>query len=171
MITIIIWDITDQNTQAIVNPANPLLAPWWWVSWAIHKKAWLGFTVMCKQYLKDHDIAMIDTWQAIITPWWLLDNEYVIHVVWPQFRLYPNNRKELLAKSYIACLDLCVQHHIKSISFPSIATGIYGCPVTEASKVAVEVIRDYLDKHIQIEEVRFVLYNQSDYNIYAELLS
>ncbi len=55
---------------------------------------------------------------------------------------------------------------MKSISFPSISTGIYGYPVKDASMIALTTIVNYLKEHQEIERVRMVLHSEEDFKIY-----
>lgn len=167
-IKIIKWDITNQNTEAIVNSANPTLNPWWWISGRIHQKAWIDLAFQLKDLLKEKNIWFIETWDAIISNWWNLISKYIIHTVWPKITANKNNWKELLKKCYISCMDLAIKNWIKSISFPSISTWIYWCPIKESSIIAIETVKSYLYKNTIIEEIRFVLFSDEDYKIYKE---
>jgi O-acetyl-ADP-ribose deacetylase (regulator of RNase III) len=72
--------------------------------------------------------------------------------------------------AYRKSLELCSQHNISSIAFPSISTGIYGYPVEEASRLALKTVADYLEKHQEIKLVRFVLFDSKTYQTYESAL-
>jgi len=76
----------------------------------------------------------------------------------------------LLSGAYRKSLELCTQHKISSIAFPSISTGIYGYPVEEASRIALKTVMDYLKEHPEIHLVRFVLFDANTYRVYEEAL-
>jgi O-acetyl-ADP-ribose deacetylase (regulator of RNase III) len=105
----------------------------------------------------------------VITGGGNLKARYVIHAVGPR---YSGTLKdaELLASAYRKSLELCTEHKISSVAFPSISTGIYGYPVEEASRVALKAVRDYLEKHPEIKLVRFVLFDSGSYRAYEEAL-
>ena len=75
-----------------------------------------------------------------------------------------------LQSSYYRSLELASRNGIKSISFPSISTGIFGYPVSRAAGTALNTIIDYLKKHPDIELVRMVLFSESDYKVYRDSL-
>jgi O-acetyl-ADP-ribose deacetylase (regulator of RNase III) len=93
----------------------------------------------------------------------------VIHAVGPR---YSGSAKdaELLSSAYRKSLELCTQNKISSIAFPSISTGIYGYPVEEASRIALETVMDFLKNHAEIKLVRFVLFDSNTYSVYEETL-
>jgi O-acetyl-ADP-ribose deacetylase (regulator of RNase III) len=68
-------------------------------------------------------------------------------------------------------LKLALVNHVETISFPSISTGAYGYPVSEASRIAIRAIVDFLKGNAGIKEVRMVLFDDSTYSIYLGALS
>jgi O-acetyl-ADP-ribose deacetylase (regulator of RNase III) len=75
-----------------------------------------------------------------------------------------------LAAAYRKSLELCSEHNITSIAFPSISTGVYGYPVEEASRIALSTVIDYLEKRQDIKLVRFVLFDSRTYQTYTAAL-
>lgn len=75
---------------------------------------------------------------------------------------------ELLKNAYINSLDIAVKNHLKSISFPSIGTGAYGYPIENASRVVLQTLKDYLAAQGGLDEIRLVLFKQSDLNVYIK---
>jgi len=66
---------------------------------------------------------------------------------------------------------LAVERGIRSVAFPSISTGVYGYPVDQAARVALQAIRDFLKEHPgAISEVRMVLFSQTDFDVYRKAL-
>jgi len=157
-------DITLQNTEAIGNAANSALAGGGGVDGAIHRAG--GPSIMAELKAKYKGCP---TGSAVITRGGNLKAKYVIHAVGPR---YSGSTKdaELLASAYRKSLELCSQHNISSIAFPSISTGIYGYPVEEASRIALRTVADYLEKHQEIELVRFVLFDSKTYRTYEATL-
>jgi O-acetyl-ADP-ribose deacetylase (regulator of RNase III) len=102
------------------------------------------------------------TGSAVITGGGKLKAKYVIHAVGPRYSGTLRDA-ELLASAYRKSLELCTQHKISSVAFPSISTGIYGYPVEEASRIALKTVTDYLKNHPEIKLVRFVLYDSGTY--------
>jgi O-acetyl-ADP-ribose deacetylase (regulator of RNase III) len=157
-------DITLQDTEAIGNAANSALAGGGGVDGAIHRAGGPSIMAELKARYKG-----CPTGSAVITPGGNLKAKYVIHAVGPR---YSGSTKdaELLAGAYRKSLELCSQHDIPSIAFPSISTGIYGYPVEEASRLALKTVADYLEKHQEIKLVRFVLFDSRTYQTYETAL-
>ena len=96
---------------------------------------------------------------------------HVIHTVGPVYRGGQHGEPELLANAYKNSYRLAVENNLKSISFPSISTGAYGYPIGEASKVALRTVRGFLCEHPgSLKLVRFVLFTEADYEVYARAL-
>jgi O-acetyl-ADP-ribose deacetylase (regulator of RNase III) len=157
-------DITLQDTEAIGNAANSALAGGGGVDGAIHRAGGPSIMAELKARYKG-----CPTGSAVITLGGNLKAKYVIHAVGPR---YSGSAKdaELLAGAYRKSLELCSQHDIPSIAFPSISTGIYGYPVEEASRLALKTVADYLEKHQEIKLVRFVLFDSRTYQTYETAL-
>jgi O-acetyl-ADP-ribose deacetylase (regulator of RNase III) len=93
----------------------------------------------------------------------------VIHAVGPRYSGSPKDAG-LLAGAYRKSLELCSEHNISSIAFPSISTGVYGYPVEEASRIALSTVIDYLEKRQDIKLIRFVLFDANTYHVYEAAL-
>jgi O-acetyl-ADP-ribose deacetylase (regulator of RNase III) len=153
---IIKGDITNQDTEAVVNAANTRLAPGGGVAGAIHSAAGPELWAECK------GLGGCGTGEAKITKAYNLPNKYVIHTVGPVYSGTESDAK-LLESCYLNSLKLADEYEIKSISFPAISTGIFGYPLKEASEVAVRTISDYLKGATGIKLVRMVLYDEVAY--------
>ena len=160
---LIAGDITRQDTEAVVNAANKMLSPGGGVSGAIHRVAGPKLWEECKT------LGGCNTGEAKLTRGYNLKAKYVIHTVGP---FYSNsiNDAEDLKDCYRNSLLLASRKNIKSISFPSISTGIFGYPVKDASMIALKTIIDFLKEHAEIELARMVLFSKGDYNIYKSSL-
>ena len=157
-------DVTQQETEAIGNAANSALAGGGGVDGAIHRVG--GPALMAELKSKYQGCP---TGSAVITGGGKLKAKYVIHAVGPRYSGTLRDA-EWLASTYRKSLELCTQHKISSIAFPSISTGIYGYPVEEASRIALKTVRDYLEDHPEIKLVRFVLFDSGTYQAYEEAL-
>ncbi len=171
-INIILWDITMQDTESIVNAANSSLLWWWWVDRAIHIAWWDNIFKSCLFIRNTLYPKWLPVWEAIVTTWWKLPAKWVIHTVWPQFKNYKDDsRQNDLYLCYTNCLKEALNHNIQSISFPSISTGAYWCPIEICSQIAVKAVKEFLDINPEIEEVRFVLFSEKDYKIYKKIFN
>ncbi len=163
-IEVVQGDITLQDTEAIGNAANSALAGGGGVDGAIHRAGGPSIMAELKSKYKG-----CPTGSAVITGGGNLKAKYVIHAVGPRYSGSPKDAA-LLAGAYRESLELCSQHNLSSIAFPSISTGVYGYPVEEASRVALNTVADYLEKRQDIKLIRFVLFDANTYRVYEEAL-
>ncbi|MDI6852615.1 MAG: O-acetyl-ADP-ribose deacetylase [Deltaproteobacteria bacterium] len=157
-------DITQQDTEAVVNAANEQLRVGGGVDGAINRA---GGPKIQEEARK---IGHCPTGQAVITTGGNLKAKYVIHTVGPIYRDGRHGEPELLASAYRESLKMASARGIKSLAFPSLSTGVYGYPVADAAKIALKTVKDYLAEHPEIELVRFVLFGKPTYEAYARAL-
>jgi O-acetyl-ADP-ribose deacetylase (regulator of RNase III) len=153
-------DITRESTDAIVNAANTGLRGGGGVDGAIHRAGGPAILEECRR------IGGCPTGEAVITTGGNLRARYVIHTVGPIYRDGRHGEPDLLAGAYRSSMKLAKQHHLSSIAFPSISTGVYGYPVEEAAPVALRVVLDELEQPETITLVRFVLFDERTYAAY-----
>ncbi len=154
-------DITEQETEAVVNAANKRLAPGGGVAGAIHKAAGPELYEECKK------LGGCETGDAKITEGYELPADHVIHTVGPVYSGTDKDERDLRS-SYRRSLEVALENGIKRISFPSISTGAFGYPTEEAAEVALDEIKKFLEKNDEIELVRMVLYSEQDHKTYLE---
>jgi O-acetyl-ADP-ribose deacetylase len=159
-------DITDQQTDAIVNAANQHLAGGGGVDGAIHRRG--GPEIMAETRRRYPQGC--PTGSAVISGGGQLPARYVIHAVGPVWRGGRQNEPELLAGAYRRSLELAVENGCKRIAFPSLSTGAYGYPLDLASRVALAVVRDFLTEQAAPELVRFILFGAGAYGAFAAAL-
>jgi len=161
-------DITDQDTDAIVNAANSSLMGGGGVDGAIHRRGGREILEECKKIRATQWPDGLPTGKAVITTGGNLKARYVIHTVGPIWSGGTKGEPELLASAYRSSLELAKERGIKSIAFPSISTGAYRFPIEKAARIAISTVRDFLEKERGIDEVRFVLFTPSDFEVYSE---
>ena len=155
-------DITQQDTEAIVNAANSSLLGGGGVDGAIHRAGGPQILEECRK------IGGCPPGEARITSGGKLKARYVIHTVGPIYYGGQSGEAQTLANAYRNSLALASQRGIKSLSFPSISTGAYGYPIEAAAAIALRSVIDYLQAHPEMELVRFVLFGQSAYDVYKK---
>ena len=154
------------KTEAIVNAANSLLEGGGGVDGAIHRKGGPKILEECKKIRATQWPEGLPTGKAVITGAGNLKAKYIIHTVGPVWRGGTNGEPQLLAKAYQNSLRLAASKRVKTIAFPSISTGTYGYPVELACNVALEVVKEFLEKENRLEDVIFVLFSESDLKVY-----
>jgi len=168
-ISLIQGDITEQETDAIVNAANPSLMGGGGVDGAIHRAGGRAILDVCKELVSKQ--GRLPTGKAVITTGGNLKAKYVIHTVGPFWQGGTKGEAEFLTSAYKESLKLATEHKLSSISFPSISTGAYGYPIEEASRVAIKAVVSLLIKEAtSLKEVVFVLFDSRTYKHYRSAL-
>jgi O-acetyl-ADP-ribose deacetylase (regulator of RNase III) len=161
-------DITNMDTDAIVNAANSSLMGGGGVDGAIHRKGGPKILEECKRLRAREWPQGLPTGKAVITTSGNLKAKYVIHTVGPVWRGGTGKEPELLAEAYRNSLKLAVSKGLKSIAFPSISTGAYGYPIEQASRIALATVKGFLEKENNFDKVIFVLFSRGDLEFYKE---
>lgn len=131
-------DITRLEVDAIVNAANDRLAPGGGVCGAIHRAAGPELARECAA------IGHCPTGEARMTGGYDLPAGHVIHAVGPVWQGGQAGEERLLVGCYRSSLGLARQAGLRSIAFPAISTGIFGYPLDQAARVAVDTVRAWL---------------------------
>ena len=168
-VSLILGDITLQNMGAIVNAANPGLMGGGGVDGAIHRAGGPAILEECKQIIAKQ--GPLQTGKAVITTGGNLKAKFVIHTVGPIWRGGNANEPALLSSSYRESLRLAADRKLESLAFPSISTGAYDYPVSEAAPVAFGAVVKFLrEENATIRRVVFVLFNRETYDAYSSVL-
>ncbi len=162
MIRTVLGDITKvTDVQAIVNAANSSLLGGGGVDGAIHRAAGQELLFECRL------LGGCKTGQAKITRGYRLSCSHIIHTVGPVWNGGEHGEKELLAECYYHSMKVAAENGIRTIAFPSIATGIYHFPVELAAKIAVFTVARFLrDNPSEFDFVKWVLYDEYTKNAY-----
>jgi O-acetyl-ADP-ribose deacetylase (regulator of RNase III) len=94
----------------------------------------------------------------------------VIHTVGPVWHGGGRAEPDMLASCYFSSLARAVDKGCRSVSFPSISTGVYRYPFEDACRVALASIRDFCARDTSIERILLVTYGKSDTEKYARIL-
>ena len=163
-------DITEMETDAIVNAANSSLMGGGGVDGAIHRKGGPRILEECKKIRATKWPEGLPTGKAVITSAGNLKAKRVIHTVGPVWRGGNRGEPELLAQAYQNSLTLAGSKGLRTIAFPSISTGAYGYPIEDASHIALKTVKEVLEKEDSLDEVVFVLFSEPDLKIYMETM-
>ncbi|NLD52144.1 MAG: macro domain-containing protein [Clostridiales bacterium] len=135
-------DITKMQVDAIVNAANSQLRQGGGVCGAIFAAAGpSALQAACDP------LAPCPTGSAVITPAFGLPAKHVIHAVGPRWQGGQQGEEGLLRGAYNSALQLALQQKLSSIAFPLISSGIYGYPMKEALRVAVDTLGSFVMHH------------------------
>jgi len=134
-------DITTLAVDGIVNAANETLLGGGGVDGAIHRVAGPRLLQACRALPEVRPGVRCPTGEARITPGFDLPARFVIHTVGPVWRGGGEGEAELLAACYRNSLRLALEHGLESLAFPAISCGVYGYPVRDAARVAVDSLR------------------------------
>lgn len=157
-------DITQEDTDAIVNAANEQLAGGAGVDGAIHRAGGPDIMAQCRK------IGGCPTGNAVITTGGKLKARYVIHTVGPVYRDGKSGEAQLLQNAYCNSLNLALQNHLQSISFPAISTGVYGYPKEKAAHIALKACIDFAGINTGIHLIRHILFDRRAYEVYFDEL-
>ncbi len=156
-------DLTKVRVDAIVNAANERMLGGGGVDGAIHRAAGPQLLEACRAVPEVRPGVRCPAGEARITPGFRLPASYVIHTVGPVYRS-PEHSASLLRAAHQSSLELANAHGLRSIAFPAISCGVFGYPLDEAAPLALQTCRDHAG---DLEEIRFVLFNQEAYDAWV----
>ena len=155
-------DITEMQTEAIVNAANARLVLGGGVAGAIRKKGGPKIQEEC------NETGGTFVGGAVITTAGNLKAKYVIHAVGP--RMGEGNENQKLKNAILNSLKLADEKNIKSISFPAVSAGIFGFPIEKCAEIMLKTTIDYLKGQTALEKVVFCLFGRDSFEVFANQL-
>jgi len=155
-------DITEMDTDAIVNAANAQLILGGGVAGAIRQKG--GPTIQQECY----KIGGTFVGGAVITTAGNLKAKYVIHAVGP--RMGEGDEDTKLKNATLNSLKLADKHNLKSIVFPAISAGIFGFPIDRCAEIMLGTTIDYLKTKTGLKKVVFCLFGRESYVVFERQL-
>ncbi len=164
VIRILQGDLTEAQTEAIVNAANSYLQHGGGVARAIVKRG--GEAIQ-----RESDAAgFVPEGKVAVTGAGRLAARYVIHAVGPHGGDPEGDEKLASAgrEALLAAHDL----GLASISFPAISTGIFGFPKERAAELLIGAARDYLQDTPEptVKQIDFVLFDDDTTRVFARAL-
>jgi len=162
IIELVKGDITEMETDAIVNAANAQLILGAGVAGAIRRKGGPTIQEECNK------IGGTYVGGAAITAGGNLKARHVIHAVGP--RMGEGNEDNKLRNATINSLKIANENNLKSISFPAISTGIFGYPLDRCAEIMLSETVNYLKGETGLEKVVFCLFDQKAFDVFEEAL-
>ncbi|NJE54389.1 [protein ADP-ribosylglutamate] hydrolase [Thermococcus sp. 21S9] len=178
MLEVVKGDITRFPAEAIVNAANRYLEHGGGVAYAIAKAA----AGDVREYIRVSKEAMleqlgkgsIEHGEVVVTPPMRLERhgvKYVIHTVGPYCGgVWDADKREKLRRAILGALRKADELGVKSVAFPAISAGIYGCPLEEVVRAFKETVEEFLREAKSVEKVYLVLYSDDAYRTALEVL-
>ncbi|MCP4640370.1 MAG: O-acetyl-ADP-ribose deacetylase [bacterium] len=163
-IEILQGDITKDDSDAVVNAANSTLLGGGGVDGAIHRAGGPAILEDCRK------LNGCATGDAKITSGGNLPARHVIHTVGPVYSDGSRGEPELLMSCYRRSLEVAVENGVRTAAFPAISCGVYGYPIPEAARIAVQTVAGFLDTCEAIERIRFVLFTLDVRDVFADAL-
>ena len=152
-------DLTEMDTDAIVNAANAQLILGGGVAGAINRKGGPKIQEECNK------IGGTFVGGAVITTGGNLKTKHVIHAVGP--RMGEGDEDQKLKNATYNSLKVADENNLKSISFPAISTGIFGFPIGRCAEIMLKTTIDYLKDQTCLEKVVFCLFGTDSYEVFA----
>jgi O-acetyl-ADP-ribose deacetylase len=162
-ITLVQGDITRQSVDAIVNAANSSLLGGGGVDGAIHRRGGPEILAACRDLRASHYGKGLAVGQAVATTAGRLDARWVIHTVGPVWSA-TEDRSAQLASCYRESLRVADELGAASVAFPAVSTGVYGWPMDDGARIALETVRT---AGAAVADVRFVLFDDAAYEAFA----
>jgi len=162
IIRIVKGDITRLQVDAIINAANCSLLGGGGVDGAIHRAAGPELLEECRKFKG------CETGEAVITKGYRLPAKHVIHTPGPVWHGGNKGEDDLLRSCYLNCLRLACENKLRTIAFPAISTGVYGYPLMEASRIAIETVSAWGSPFPK--EIIFAVFSSDAEDIYKSIL-
>ncbi len=155
-------DITEMDTDAIVNAANAQLILGAGVASAIKTKGGPKIQEECDA------IGGTFVGGVVITTGGNLKAKHVIHAVGP--RMGEGDEDEKLKNATLNSLKIADENNLTSITFPAISTGIFGFPKERCAHLMLQTVIDYLKGDTGLKRVVFCLHGASSFDIFSDTL-
>ena len=152
-------DLTEMETDAIVNAANNDLILGGGVAGAIRRKAGEEIQQECNA------IGSIPVGYAAITTGGKLKTRFVIHAA--SMQLGGRTTAETLRHSTSHALRIASERGLKTIAFPAVGTGVAGFPMEECALVMLREAVEHLKNQTSLETIYFVLFDESAREIFS----
>lgn len=136
-------DITQEQTDAIVNPANSELSHGGGLAAAISQAGGPSIDLESLQWVQTH--GQVETGDVAVTGAGNLSARYVIHAVGPIWHGGDDHEDALLEQAILHALLKAEELGCTSISLPAISSGIFGFPKVRCAAIFMKTIRSFCE--------------------------
>jgi O-acetyl-ADP-ribose deacetylase len=151
-------DLTEMDTDAIVNAANNDLILGGGVAGAIKRKGGEEIQRECEE------IGSIPVGYAAITSGGKLKARFVIHAA--SMQLGGKTSADALRRSTAHSLKIANERGLKTIAFPAVGTGIAGFPLKDCAEIMLREAAQHLRGETSLETVYFVLFDDAAQDVF-----
>ncbi len=156
-------DITEQEVDAVVNAANSSLLGGGGVDGAIHRRGGPEILAECRRLRASRYGAGLPTGAAVATTAGRLPARWVIHTVGPVWSV-TEDRSALLTSCYRESLRVADELGARMVAFPAISTGVFGWPLDDGARIAVDTVRT---TDTTVAQAQFVLFDEQAHAAFA----
>ncbi|MEL4357623.1 O-acetyl-ADP-ribose deacetylase, partial [Luteococcus sp. H101] len=133
----------------------------WWVGGGggatPHRRGGPEILAACQQLRASSLPDGLPAGQAVATTAGKLDARWVIHTVGPVWAK-TIDKSATLASCYRECLREADELGATSVAFPTISAGVYGWPMDDATRIAVQTVRE---TPTNVQRVILVAFNEA----------
>ena len=151
-------DLTEMETDAIVNAANNDLILGGGVAGAIRRKGGEKIQRECDE------IGSIPVGGAALTGGGRLKARYVIHAA--SMPLGGATTAAALRSSTAHSLRIAAEKGLRTIAFPAVGTGIAGFPLDDCARIMLREAVQHLSGQTTLEKVCFVLFDPAALSVF-----
>lgn len=163
-----IGDITEEDTDAIVNAANSRLDHSAGVAGAIVNKGGYSIQKECNDFIQKN--GPLKDSECYVSDGGSLKCKKIIHTIGPIWNLGNSNEDSLLVLSILNSLEAANEHKLTSVTFPAISTGKFGFPKDLCASLVFEASDYYFknNSNSSVKEIRFTVYDDDTLNVFSK---
>jgi O-acetyl-ADP-ribose deacetylase (regulator of RNase III) len=154
-------DITELETDAIVNPANTRLLLGTGVAGAIRAKGGPSIQAECDRH------GPVELGEVAVTGAGELRARCIIHAA--GMELGGSVSEATLRRVTQRCLEEAERRGLRSLALPAIGAGLGGLGLQRCAELMLEVVEQHLAAGSTLEEVRFVLHGEPAYRVFENV--
>lgn len=160
-------DLTEEDTDAIVNAANSHLMHGGGVAGAIARRGGSVIQAESDRWVREH--GPVSTGQVAVTSAGSLPARVVIHAVGPVWQGGRAGEDELLRSAVWNSLARAEELKLSSIALPAISSGIFGFPKDRCAAILVKAALDFIEEHPagHLRQIRFTNIDRRTVDLFA----